>query len=85
MSTRACIVITDEYDNKLFFYRHSEYKLENTPNPENKFNGWKVGAYEPTIGIYNDIEYLYHIDLEKKTLKIIPENQWKKFDNKYKP
>jgi hypothetical protein len=31
-------------------------------------NGWKVGAYEPTTGIHGDIDYLYEIDLENKTL-----------------
>jgi hypothetical protein len=25
--------------------------------------GWKVGAYEPTLGLHGDIEYLYEIDL----------------------
>jgi len=29
---------------------------------------WKVGAYEPTTGIHGDIEYLYVIDLDKKTI-----------------
>jgi len=30
--------------------------------------GWKVGAYEPTTQIHGDIEYLYTIDLDKKTI-----------------
>lgn len=30
---------------------------------------WKVGAYEPAVGIHPDIEYLYEIDLGKKTLR----------------
>ena len=29
---------------------------------------WKVGSYEPTTYISEDAEYLYTIDLEKKTL-----------------
>ncbi|MDP2692715.1 MAG: hypothetical protein Q8O88_03705 [bacterium] len=29
---------------------------------------WKVGAYEPTTCIHDDIEWLYTIDLQKKTL-----------------
>ena len=33
-----------------------------------KQDNWKVGAYEPTIGIHGDIEYLYTINLEDKTL-----------------
>jgi len=30
--------------------------------------GWKVGSIEPTTGQHGDIEYLYTIDLDKKTL-----------------
>jgi len=29
---------------------------------------WKVGAYEPTTGQHGDIEFLYTIDLDKKTI-----------------
>lgn len=29
---------------------------------------WKVGAYEPTTGIHGDVEYIYTIDLEKRTI-----------------
>ena len=43
----------------------------------NTFNGkipdlyhWKVGSIEPTTGIHGDIEYLYTIDLVKKTIKV---------------
>ena len=32
---------------------------------------WKVGDIEPTAGQHADIEYLYHIDLEKKDISII--------------
>lgn len=32
-------------------------------------NDWKCGAYEPTTGIHGDIEYLYIIDLENKTIE----------------
>jgi len=30
---------------------------------------WKCGAIEPTIGIHGDIEYLYVIDVDTKTLE----------------
>src|ERR1700760_4107742 len=30
---------------------------------------WKAGAYEPTTGIHGDIEYLYLVDLAKKSVK----------------
>jgi hypothetical protein len=38
---------------------------------------WKVGAYEPTTGIHGDIEFLYVIDLDKKTIEI--EENWDKY------
>jgi hypothetical protein len=38
------------------------------PQGETYTSGWKVGAIEPTDGIHEDIEYLYTIDLTKKTL-----------------
>ena len=114
MSTRANIVIKDEYD-KLWFYRHSDGYPEGTlptlekfmnalkdgtirnnvnqaagwlillgaeeydvkpdfTSPNYKRDGrekdWKCGAYEPTTGQHGDIEYLYTIDLEKKTLEV---------------
>lgn len=30
---------------------------------------WKAGAYEPTRGLHGDIEYLYVVDVEAKTIK----------------
>jgi len=40
------------------------------PNEEKySFMEWKVGAYEPTTGVHEDIEYLYTIDLVNKELK----------------
>ncbi len=39
------------------------------PNGEDRFNGWKVGAYEPATGIQGDIEFLYELDLDKRTLR----------------
>lgn len=52
---------------------HWEYKVENKalgpiPNDNDRFNSWKVGAYEPTTALHGDIEYVYIIDLEAKTL-----------------
>jgi hypothetical protein len=38
-------------------------------NNKYEWNNWKVGAYEPTTDIHGDIEYLYIIDLDEKTLK----------------
>lgn len=38
---------------------------------------WKVGAIEPTTGQHGDIEYLYILDLEKKTIEVRAGNFWK--------
>ena len=46
-------------------YGQSIEKLETSDS--DSFN-WKVGAIEPTTEQHVDIEYLYTIDLEKKTL-----------------
>ena len=112
MSTRANILIKDNYD-ELWFYRHSdgypsctaeslktfvgwvnegrirnnvgqgsgwliilghsEYMDSNkvTLEPTNEgYSGWKCGAYEPTTGQHGDIEYLYTINLDKKTVEV---------------
>lgn len=49
---------------------HTEYKKGELPNTEDRGMGWKVGAYEPTTEIHPDIEYLYTINLQDKTIKI---------------
>jgi len=33
------------------------------------YYSWKIGFIEPTTCIHGDIEYLYTIDLDKKTIK----------------
>lgn len=38
-------------------------------SPGNGGSDWKVGAIESTVGQHGDIEYLYTIDLAKKTIK----------------
>ena len=40
-------------------------KIETISDPAD----WKAGAYEPTLGIHGDIEFLYIIDLSTKTIK----------------
>ena len=37
-------------------------------NMEDRFSGWKVGAYEPTTELHGDVEYIYIIDLDKMEL-----------------
>jgi hypothetical protein len=51
----------------LIIIGHEEYAEDNVKYPD--ICGWKVGAYEPTTGEHGDIEYLYTIDLAKKTIK----------------
>lgn len=38
------------------------------PMGKKSSNDWKCGAYEPTTGEHGDIEYLYKLDLTKKTI-----------------
>ena len=44
---------------------------EGTPNGANAM-GWKVGAYEPTTGIHDDVRYVHIVDLVSKS--------WASFD-----
>jgi hypothetical protein len=50
----------------LIILGHTEYNGK--PEPD-FISGWKVGAYEPATCIHGDIEYLYIIDLSKKTIE----------------
>jgi hypothetical protein len=40
------------------------------PDPNNEFSGWNCGSYEPSFGIHGDIEYLYTLDLDEKTILV---------------
>jgi hypothetical protein len=37
---------------------------------DDKFNTWKVGAYEPTTGKHGDVEYIYTVNLSKRTIAV---------------
>ncbi len=63
----------------LIIFGNTEYEQGSEPTRES--SGWKVGAYEPTIGIHGDIEYLYHVDLVEEKITVVTEN-FKKFDRK---
>lgn len=113
MSTRANIVVKDQWGNKLWFYRHSDGYPEGALPLLAKFmqavvNGeiranvsqaaghlimlgareyegvypqgcgmdWKVGAIEPTTAQHGDIEYLYVLDLENKTIDVKTVRFW---------
>ena len=42
--------------------------LETIKMPKDDGRSWKCGAYEPTCGRHGDIEYLYILDLNEKTI-----------------
>lgn len=116
MSTRANIIIKDDYD-KLIFYRHSDGYPEGVKPTLDKlctlvqegelrdnviqtagwlitfgaqemnecykgeipsYSKWKVGFYEPTTCVHDDIEHAYVVDLSDKTYKEIPIREAKK-------
>lgn len=62
------------------------YHKRHAPSPDG-YDGWKVGAYEPTTGIHGDVEFIYEIDLTTKKIKtyraeLHPEfPQWRKVTN----
>jgi len=70
-----------EYDYKYVFNEggSSAYVQKTTPlnayEPTNEgYSGWKVGAIEPTDCIHGDIEFLYILDLDTKTITTITED-----------
>lgn len=53
----------------LIYLGAKEYGLHDpNKNSESNYQSWKVGSIEPTTGQHGDIEYLYTLDLEKKTI-----------------
>jgi hypothetical protein len=40
------------------------------PDPIDAGSGWKCGAYEPSIDIHGDIEFLYTLDLKQITIQV---------------
>ena len=63
----------------LILFGHQEYRPTAQGNPAEyqspQFEpvggmfGWKCGAIEPTSGPHGDIEYLYTLNLSKRTIK----------------
>lgn len=51
---------------------HKEYNETPTlaPNKADRFAGWKCGAYEPTSSLHGDVEFVYVINLTKRTLEM---------------
>ena len=56
-------------------YQHVPKETLTEPDPEDHFNGWKCGAYEPSIDIHGDIEFLYTLDLKKLTIHVHDERE----------
>lgn len=45
-----------------------EYGLKTKPNKQDGFSGWKVGSIEPTTNNHWDVDYIYNLDLQLKTI-----------------
>jgi hypothetical protein len=50
--------------------KYTPKKTLTSPDPNNEFSGWNCGSYEPTTSIHGDIEYLYTLDLDEKTILV---------------
>ena len=53
----------------LIMIGNTEYHKKQIPTKDG-YSGWKVGSYEPTTCQHGDIEFLYTIDLIKKTIEV---------------
>lgn len=56
-----------QFSGHLILKGHEEYR--DAGFLDSDFMSWKVGAYEPTTCIHEDIEFKYTLDLANKTLK----------------
>ena len=56
-----------------------KFSVENDLVETYQPKGWKCGAYEPTTGLHGDIEHLYIIDLDNKTWKEVPNEDWESY------
>lgn len=59
-----------EYDT---LYEDGESRpkiVEEIFKPSGATLGWKVGAYEPAVGLHWDIEYLYIVDLDTPKIEV---------------
>lgn len=54
-----------EFDKPSYSGNIGYGKIDTIKDPKD----WKCGSFEPTTGIHGDIDYLYIIDLSKKTIK----------------
>ena len=54
-----------QFGGWLIVIGNKEYNRTRGLPTKRGFSTWKCGAYEPTTGLHDDIDYLYHIDLHK--------------------
>ena len=67
------LIGTKEYNTKYDVEAHKEIEIpaEELLEPgEDSISGWKCGAYEPTTGQHEDIQFLYTVDLDKKEITV---------------
>lgn len=57
-----------QFGGWLIVIGNKEYNRTRGLPTKRGFSTWKCGAYEPTTGQHGDIDYLYHIDLSRKSL-----------------
>ena len=53
------------------FAKNESSEIRSEPDMTDDFYGWKAGNIEPTTGMHGDIEYLYVVNVEAKTIKTI--------------
>ncbi len=64
------LIGASEYDE--YYENGKYYKKESLLFPHDVgYTTWKCGTYEPTTGKHGDIEYLYTLDLDKKTIEVL--------------
>jgi len=62
----------EQRKNKKHYFKYDHESYGGGSEPHYGSMGWKVGVYEITNGKHGDIEYIYTIDMDKKTVKIDP-------------
>jgi len=65
-----------QFTGWLIVIGNKEYnRTRNLPKRQG-FNSWKCGAYEPTTGEHGDIDFMYWVNLEHKTVTHSPSIDW---------
>lgn len=65
------ILIGARENNTIYLNGKDVLKTDLTvPDNRDKSMGWNCGSYEPSCGIHSDIEFLYTLNLTKKTITV---------------